>query len=56
LPLFTLRSLDRQPLSQSRRVRVYHAFGSDRISLGKTSQVVKKELVFDLNPAGKTGE
>ena len=56
LPLFTLRSLDGQPLAQSHRVRVYHAFGSDRISLGKTAQVVKTELVFDPNPAGGAGD
>jgi len=55
-PLFTLRSLDQEPLSQSHRVRVYHAFGSNQISLGKTSQVVKTEIVFDPNPFGKTGD
>jgi hypothetical protein len=56
LPLFTLRSLDRQPLARSHRVRAYHAFGSDRISLGKTAQVVKTELVFDPSLSEKTGE
>ena len=51
LPLFTLRSLDQQPLSQSHRVRVYHAFGSNEISLGNTPRVVKGEVVLDPNPA-----
>ena len=51
LPLFTLRSLDQQPLSQSHRVRVYHAFGSNEISLGNTPRVVKTEAVLDPNPA-----
>ncbi len=48
-PLFTLRSLDQQPLSQSHRVRVYHAFGGNQISLGKITQAVKTEMVFDPN-------
>jgi hypothetical protein len=30
-PLFVLRSLDGQPLSSSRRVRIYHAFGDHRL-------------------------
>jgi hypothetical protein len=54
-PLFTLRSLDQQPLSRSHRVRVYHAFGSSQISLGKTSQVVKTEMILDPNPSAKAG-
>jgi hypothetical protein len=49
LPLFTLRSLDGQPLSESHRVRVYHAFGSNQISLGKITQAVKTEAVLDPN-------
>ena len=49
LPLFTLRSLDWQPLSESHRVRVYHAFGNNQISLGKITQAVKTEAVLDPN-------
>ncbi|MGO8676360.1 MAG: DUF5696 domain-containing protein [Limisphaerales bacterium] len=54
-PLFTLRSLDRQPLSKSHRVRVYHGFGGNRISLGNTPRVVKSETVLDPNSSGREG-
>src|SRR4029077_10754780 len=43
--LFTLRSLDNQPLSRSGEIRVFHAFGSDRIRLGNTTQSVTRETV-----------
>jgi hypothetical protein len=33
-PVFTLRSLDARPLSSSRKVRVFHAFGDDKLHLG----------------------
>jgi hypothetical protein len=55
-PLFTLRSLDGQPLSKSHRVRAYHGFGDNQIGLGKTPRVVEKELVFDPNPSGAAGD
>jgi hypothetical protein len=42
-PLFTLRSLDDRPLSTSRDIRVYHAFGDDQIRLGKLTRTVKTE-------------
>ena len=38
--MFTLRSLDNRPLSRSRQVRVYHAFGSDQIRVGKATLAV----------------
>jgi len=41
--MFTLRSLDNRPLSRSRQVRVYHAFGSDQIRVGKASHAVPRE-------------
>jgi hypothetical protein len=43
--MFTLRSLDNRPLSRSRQVRVYHAFGSDQIRLGKATLAVPKEAI-----------
>jgi len=45
-PLFTLRSLDGKPLSQSGQVRVYHAFGDKRLKLGKAVREIEKEAVF----------
>ena len=52
-PLFTLRSLDQRPLSESRRIRVYHAFGSNQLSLGKTTHAVRTEAVLDPQAPGK---
>ena len=43
--MFTWRSLDNRPLSHSRQMRVYHAFGSDQIRLGKATLAVPKEAV-----------
>ena len=43
LPLFTLRSLDEQPLSKSRKVHVFHAFGDDHIRIGRELVSVAKE-------------
>lgn len=42
-PLFTLRSLDHQPLARSSRVRVYHGFGDPRLALAGTTRVVARE-------------
>jgi hypothetical protein len=44
--LFTLRSLDDQPLSKSQKIRVYHALGSDQIHLGTSTRTVRTEEVF----------
>jgi hypothetical protein len=41
--LFTLRSLDGQPLSRSGRIRVFHGFGDARVKLGNTTWTVEKE-------------
>jgi hypothetical protein len=41
--MFTLRSLDNRPLSRSRQVRVYHAFGNDQVRLGKATLEVPNE-------------
>lgn len=42
-PLFTLRSLDNQPLAKSARVRVFHGFGDPRVALAGTTRVVTRE-------------
>jgi hypothetical protein len=47
-PLFTLRSLDGRSLSKSRQVRVFHAFGDDRLQLGSSTVSVAREAT--LNP------
>ncbi len=45
-PLFTLRSLDGQPLARSRRVRVFHAMGDSRLEFrGSTRSVVKEDIL-----------
>ncbi|HWW00550.1 MAG TPA: DUF5696 domain-containing protein [Candidatus Acidoferrum sp.] len=46
-PMFTLRSLDNEPLSCSHRLRVFHGFGDGRIHLGKTTRTVPKEAIVD---------
>ena len=43
--VFTLRSLDNRPLSRSRQVRVYHAFGSNQVRLGKATLAVPREAI-----------
>jgi len=43
--LFTLRSADGKPLSQSGKVRVFHGFGDARIRLGSTDHKIEKESV-----------
>lgn len=44
--LFTLRSLDGLPLGQSRRVRVFHAFGDTRVTVGRTTETVVGEKIL----------
>jgi hypothetical protein len=46
-PMFTLRSLDSEPISHSHRVRVFHAFGGDRIRIATAPQAVPREVVLD---------
>jgi len=43
--LFTVRSLDGKPLSSSRRARVYHGFGDERIELWRKVRSVRDEAV-----------
>jgi hypothetical protein len=47
--LFTIRSLDNQPLSVSHQVRVFHAFGDEHIHLGRSTKQVKREEILDPN-------
>ena len=49
--LFTLRSLDNQPLPRSHQVRVFHAFGDEHIRPRRFTKTVTREEVFD--PATK---
>jgi hypothetical protein len=41
--LFTLRSLDGQPLADSSQVRVFHGFGDARVRIGEQVRTVAKE-------------
>lgn len=43
--LFTLRSLDNQPLSRSARVRVFHGWGEPEVRLGSWTFTVRREAV-----------
>jgi hypothetical protein len=45
--LFTLRSLDGQPLAASRQVRIFHGFGDTRVKLGGNTHTVAKEAVVE---------
>lgn len=49
-PLFTLQSMDGQPLARAARVRVYHGFGDPRVKLGRRVQTVEKEVVVSNVP------
>ncbi len=44
--LFTLRSLDNQPLARSGKVRVYHGFGNPRIVMPKGEVTVAREEII----------
>lgn len=43
--LFTLRSMDDQPLASSKAVRIFHAFGDDEIVLGGARHRVRREAI-----------
>jgi len=45
--LFTLRSQDKIPLSGSHQIRVYHAFGDDKIRVGRQTQTVTGEKIIE---------
>ncbi len=45
-PLFALTSLDGQPLARSKKVRVYHGFGDDRVrAAGAVRRVAKEDVI-----------
>lgn len=46
--LFTLRSLDGRPISHSRKIRVFHAFGDDKLRLGANPVSIAREANVDL--------
>jgi hypothetical protein len=43
--MFTLRSLDDRPLSSSRKIRIYHAFGPEQIHIANASHSIGTEAV-----------
>jgi len=44
--MFTIRSLDGQPIEKSLRTRIYHAFGDPRLRLaGRDDQVARERIV-----------
>ena len=45
--MFTLRSLDGEPLARSRAVRIYHAFGPARVRLAGSEHEVAREAVVE---------
>lgn len=47
--LFTLRSLDQMPLSDSKRIRVFHAFGDAEIKVRGKVETIPKERVVEMN-------
>jgi hypothetical protein len=47
-PPFTVRCLDGKPLSQSKRMRVYHGFGDDQIRLKGKTYTVAREAILEL--------
>ena len=49
LLLFTIRSLDKKPINESKKIRIFHGFGDSKIKIGKNSRIVKKEEVYFKN-------
>jgi hypothetical protein len=47
--LFTLHSVDENAIARSRRVRIYHGFGSPELKLGGRTITAETELVLDLS-------
>src|SRR6185369_5601061 len=52
-PLFVLSSLDDRPLSSSRKVRVFHGFGDDKLHLGAGTVSVTREAILDPKATAK---
>jgi len=47
VPMFTLRSLDGRPLAQSRRIRVFHAFGDAEVRIRGSLKTVAREATLE---------
>ena len=45
--MFTLRSLDGRPLAQSRRIRVFHAFGDAEVRIRGSLKTVAREATLE---------
>ncbi len=45
-PLFTLRTMDRKPFANSREIRVYHAFGNEKVRIGTATRSVWQEALI----------
>lgn len=45
--MFTLRGTDNRPLSYARKLRIYHAFGDDRLLLGGSEHRVAREALIE---------
>ncbi|MEM3647465.1 MAG: hypothetical protein QW334_04900, partial [Thermofilum sp.] len=44
--LFTIRSLDGKPISESGKIRVFHGFGEQELRIrGRTCRVAKEEIL-----------
>jgi hypothetical protein len=48
--LFTIRSLDGQPIRSSKKVRIYHGFGQDQLRLGSSELHVAREKMLAAEP------
>lgn len=47
--LFTIRSLDGRPIRTSRKVRIYHGFGQDKLRLGQSELQIAREKTLMAN-------
>jgi hypothetical protein len=51
--IFTVRSLNQEPIRRSSQIRAYHACGEDQIQLAGTVYSVRREITLDPTVAGK---
>ena len=42
--LFTIRSLDKEPINESKKIRIFHGFGDQKIKVGKIIRTIKGSL------------
>jgi hypothetical protein len=45
--LFTIRSLDGKPIEESKKIRVFHGFGSQKLKLRGETRSVPREETFE---------